>query len=67
MWCKEGPPTPSHSPGAVPGPVLFVGAWGSSRWGSMVPGVCVCRDLTENPLTTLPTGSFLGFTHLQDL
>ncbi|NXC23092.1 ARAID factor, partial [Corythaeola cristata] len=24
-------------------------------------------DLTENPLTTLPNGSFLGFTHLQRL
>ncbi|KAM9297961.1 all-trans retinoic acid-induced differentiation factor-like [Morus bassanus] len=28
---------------------------------------CLCRDLTENPLTNLPDGSFLGFTHLQRL
>ncbi|NXE16681.1 ARAID factor, partial [Lophotis ruficrista] len=27
----------------------------------------VCRDLTENPLTSLPDGSFLGFTQLQRL
>lgn len=30
-------------------------------------GPCPHRDLTENPLTALPTGSFLGFIHLQSL
>ncbi|XP_027562720.1 all-trans retinoic acid-induced differentiation factor, partial [Neopelma chrysocephalum] len=28
-------------------------------------GPSIHRDLTENPLTSLPNGSFLGFTHLQ--
>uniref|UniRef100_A0A8D2P5A4 ARAID factor n=1 Tax=Zosterops lateralis melanops TaxID=1220523 RepID=A0A8D2P5A4_ZOSLA len=27
----------------------------------------IVLDLTENPLTTLPSDSFLGFTHLQSL
>ncbi|NXT59503.1 ARAID factor, partial [Pluvianellus socialis] len=36
---------------------------GGGRWLL----ACVCRDLTENPLTALPNGSFLGFTLLQCL
>ncbi|XP_075000792.1 all-trans retinoic acid-induced differentiation factor isoform X1 [Calonectris borealis] len=39
---------------------------------SLPPGLAeaaaaVVLDLTENPLRTLPSGSFLGFTHLQHL
>lgn len=50
---------------------------GNLPWFSEVPGVpsvpggteglCAHRDLTENPLTALPDGSFLGFVHLQSL
>uniref|UniRef100_A0A8D0FAJ3 EGF-like domain-containing protein n=1 Tax=Strix occidentalis caurina TaxID=311401 RepID=A0A8D0FAJ3_STROC len=54
-----------------PGQGVALGlCWG--RCWSGVPGtprcpVCVRRDLTENPLTPLPNGSFLGFTRLQPL
>ncbi|KAM4785434.1 all-trans retinoic acid-induced differentiation factor isoform 1-T1 [Cyanocitta cristata] len=39
---------------------------------SVPPGLAeattaIILDLTENPLTTLPNGSFLGFIHLQSL
>ncbi|XP_040454680.1 all-trans retinoic acid-induced differentiation factor isoform X2 [Falco naumanni] len=39
---------------------------------SLPPGLAeaaaaIVLDLTENPLTTLPNGSFLGFTHLERL
>ncbi|NWU43978.1 ARAID factor, partial [Hylia prasina] len=39
---------------------------------SVPPGLAeattaIILDLTENPLTTLPSGSFLGFIHLQSL
>lgn len=71
MWHSEGTPTMSQIPhlpctGAALGPVLLVAAGAAA-------GVCqclmvgVCRDLTENPLTDLPDGSFLGFTLLQRL
>lgn len=41
------------------------GEGGSSPQRRSVCPVCVCSDLTENPLMPLPNGSFLGFTRLQ--
>ncbi|XP_064304522.1 all-trans retinoic acid-induced differentiation factor isoform X2 [Phalacrocorax carbo] len=66
--------------GSCPGPPRsgsIVARFCASRPGTESEGRC-CRergahperllgDLTENPLTTLPNGSFLGFTHLQCL
>ncbi|XP_040454681.1 all-trans retinoic acid-induced differentiation factor isoform X3 [Falco naumanni] len=66
--------------GYCPGPVQnssIVAQYCTSRAGIKSEGRCcweqgarperLLGDLTENPLTTLPNGSFLGFTHLERL
>lgn len=50
--------------GEVPGVPLVPARLGMPNG---IEDLCARRDLTENPLTTLLSGSFLGFIHLQSL
>ncbi|KAI1241370.1 All-trans retinoic acid-induced differentiation factor, partial [Lamprotornis superbus] len=60
LWVHGNLPRFSEVPGVPPVPARPGVPDGTE-------GLCALRDLTENPLTSLPDGSFLGFIHLQSL
>ncbi|XP_053794760.1 all-trans retinoic acid-induced differentiation factor isoform X2 [Vidua chalybeata] len=61
--CRERGPTP----GRLLGLDLSNCSLHSVPPGLAEATTAIVLDLTENPLTTLPSGSFLGFIHLQSL
>ncbi|XP_055570429.1 all-trans retinoic acid-induced differentiation factor isoform X2 [Falco cherrug] len=75
-WAAGGAAVCGHCPGPVQNSSI-VAQYCASRAGTESEGRCcwergarperLLGDLTENPLTALPNGSFLGFTHLERL